>query len=153
MVAGSVFKRCGCRDAATGRLLGARCALLLAEGHGSWYFSVELSGGVGGRRRLRRGFASRDAAVAALAQFADPVDGVVGAGPTVRVWLYGWLASRQALRAETRRSYGELMGNYLVPYLGRMLLSQVRTADVQGMFASIIRRHEQAGRPLAPATV
>lgn len=154
VVAGSVFKRCGCRDAVSGRLVGRRCVLLPVEGHGSWYFSVELTGGVGGRRRLRRGgFASRAAAVAALARFADPVDGVVVAGLTVRVWLCCWLASRQALRPETRRSYGELIGNYLVPYLGRMLLSQVRTVDVQGMFASIIRRHEEAGRPLAGATV
>ncbi len=54
-VAGSVFKRCGCRDAA-GRLVGAGCVLLPLEGHGSWFFSVELARGAdGARRRLRRG--------------------------------------------------------------------------------------------------
>lgn len=152
-MAGSVFKRCGCRDAGTGRLAGSRCALLALEGHGTWYFSVELSSGSGGgRRRLRRGgFVSAVAARQALARFVDPA--VADAGLTVRLWLCRWLASRQALRPETRRSYGELIGNFLMPYLGRMLLSQVRTGDVQDMFVSIIRRHEQAGRPLAPATV
>ena len=155
MVAGSVFKRCGCRDAVTGRLVGRRFALLPVERHGSWYFSVELAASAGGRRRrLRRGgFASQSAAQAALARFADPVDGAVEAGLTVRVWLCRWLASRHALRPETHRSYGELIGNYLVPYLGPTLLSQVRTGDVQDMFVSIIRRHEQAGRPLIPATM
>src|SRR5581483_1114304 len=92
VVAGSVFKRCGCRDAATGRLLGARCALLLAEGHGSWYFSVELPTGVGRRHRLRRGgFASETVAAEALARLADPATAGAGAGVTVRVWLDRWL--------------------------------------------------------------
>lgn len=58
-----------------------------------------------------------------------------------------------SLCAETCRSYGELIGNYLVPYLGGMLVSEVRTRDVQGMFASVIRRHEAAGRALSPATL
>jgi integrase len=154
-MSGCVFKRCGCRDQEGGRLLGARCVLLSLEGHGTWYFGVELPAGPGGgRRRLRRGgFGSRVAAQVALARFADPVDAAVREGPTVRVWLHRWLASRLALRAETRRSYGEFIRNYLVPYLGSMLVSEVRTRDVQGMFASIIRRHEQAGRPLTPATL
>jgi len=46
VVAGSVFKRCGCRDA-TGRLCGSRCVLLSLEGHRSWYFGVELAAGSG----------------------------------------------------------------------------------------------------------
>lgn len=154
MVAGSVFKRCGCRDALTGRLLGARCALLPLEGHGSWYFSAELPTGSGGRRRLRRGgFVSAVDAREALARFAVPVAAGAGAGVTVRVWLNRWLASRIALRAETRRSYGELVANYLVPYLGGMPVSEVRTADVQAMLASVIRRHDAAGRSLSAATL
>jgi hypothetical protein len=88
-----------------------------------------------------------------LARFADPANAAAGAGSTVRVWLHRWLASRLALQAETHRSYGEFISNYLVPYLGSMLVSEVRTRDVQGMFASIIRRHEQVGQPLTPATL
>src|SRR6202011_1565858 len=96
---------------------------------------------------------SRVAAEAELARFADPQAAAVRAGPRVGAWLNRWLASRLSLRPETRRSYGEFVRNYLVPYLGRMLLSEVRTRDVQGMFALVIQRHEQAGRPLSPATL
>jgi hypothetical protein len=67
-VGGSVFKRCGCREAVTGRLLGARCPDLVADGHGSWFFSLELPSGADGKRcRLRRGgYPTECAAVAAL---------------------------------------------------------------------------------------
>lgn len=39
-VAGSVFKRCGCRDVVTGRMPGAACPHLTEDGHGSWFFSL-----------------------------------------------------------------------------------------------------------------
>jgi integrase len=74
-------------------------------------------------------------------------------GLTVKAWLERWLASRAALRAPTRRSYAEFIRNYLDPHLGAMLLSEVRTQDVQGMFASIIARHGQAGYRLSPASL
>jgi hypothetical protein len=32
---GSVYRRCGCRDEATGKLLGARCPGLRSQEHGS----------------------------------------------------------------------------------------------------------------------
>lgn len=152
-MSGSVFKRCGCRDAETGRVLGARCPLVTEAGHGSWFFSVELPPGSDGRRRrLRRGgFSSWDDAECALARFAGEADS--GASITVRVWLERWLASRAAIRAETRRSYRELICNYLIPYLGGVPLAEVRTSDVQSMFRSIIRERGQAGSALSPATL
>lgn len=53
---GSVFKRCGCRAAVTGRMLGAACELLPLEGHGSWYLCMDPPPEPDGRRhRLRRG--------------------------------------------------------------------------------------------------
>lgn len=39
---GSVYRRCGCRDENTGRLLGPRCPGLRSPEHGSWYFSTDL---------------------------------------------------------------------------------------------------------------
>jgi hypothetical protein len=33
-----VYRRCGCRDEATGKLLGPRCPGLSSQEHGSWYF-------------------------------------------------------------------------------------------------------------------
>jgi hypothetical protein len=70
---GSVYRRCGCRNENTGRLLGARCPGLRSAGHGSWYFSAELPSAAGRRRRVRRGgFATRAAVVAALEALASP---------------------------------------------------------------------------------
>ena len=34
-----MYRRCGCRDENTGRLLRARCQDLRSPSHGSWYFS------------------------------------------------------------------------------------------------------------------
>jgi hypothetical protein len=60
---GSVYRRCGCRDKATGRLLGARCPGLRSREHGSWYFRADLPSATGERHRVRRGgFATQDAA-------------------------------------------------------------------------------------------
>lgn len=50
---GSVFRRCGCRDQATGRLLGARCPGLSSRRHGTWYFGVDLPSAAGDRRLVR----------------------------------------------------------------------------------------------------
>jgi hypothetical protein len=51
---GSVFKRCGCRDEGTERLLGAGCPKLGTARQGSWYFSADLPSATGERRRLPR---------------------------------------------------------------------------------------------------
>ncbi|MGH3761324.1 tyrosine-type recombinase/integrase [Actinophytocola sp.] len=59
-MAGSTFKRCGCRDAA-GKQLGRRCARLRRNGkwnsdHGAWHLQLELPSRASGRRRtLRQG--------------------------------------------------------------------------------------------------
>ena len=75
---GSVYRRCGCRDESTGRVLGARCPGLRPPKHGSWYFSVDLPSAAGQRRRLRRGgFATRAAAVAVLETLASPAVSLV----------------------------------------------------------------------------
>jgi integrase len=153
VVSGSVFKRCGCRDAVTGRLLGMRCPLLPEEGHGSWFFSAELPASPSMRRhRLRRGgFCTRESAESALTRYFGEPGGT--SVITVRVWSERWLASRVAIRPATRRSYRELIRNYLVPHLGTMPLAEVRTADVQHMFNSIISEHELTGETLSPATL
>src|SRR6266487_4381718 len=130
----SVFKRCSCRNPATGRLLGAACPRLTSARHGSWYFSVELPAAAGARRRVRRGgFRSRAAAVAALEALRDRPAGHEP-GLLTGAWLERWLASRVSLRASTRRSYAAHVRGYLIPYLGGIPLAQLTTADVQTMF-------------------
>lgn len=115
---GSVYRRCGCREEYTGRLLGARCPGLNSGGHGSWYFSIGLPSAAGQRRQVRvsGGFSTRAAAVAALEALASPA-----AGPDPRLstgeWLGRWMASRVSLRASTSRSYAAHVRGYLVPFL------------------------------------
>jgi hypothetical protein len=52
---GVIFKRCGCRDLASGRQLGRTCPQLAQGGHGSWYFHVSVTNLMGRRERVRRG--------------------------------------------------------------------------------------------------
>jgi integrase len=150
---GSVFRRCGCRDEGTGRLLGARCPGLSSRRHGTWYFSVELPSPSGDRRRVRRGgFASKPAAVAALEALSGAIPGPVQ-GLRVGEWLERWLASRVSLRDSTSRGYAAHVRRYLVPYLGGVPLAELSAADVQGMFIAIIRGDAALGRPVSPATL
>jgi len=150
---GSVYRRCGCRDEATGRLLGARCPGLNSAEHGSWYFSADLPSAAGERRRVRRGgFATRAAAVAVLEALASPAAGPQPGLPTEE-WLNRWLASRVSLRASTARSYAAHIRGYLVPYLGGIPLAALTAADVQAMFAAIIRDETALGRPVSAATL
>src|SRR5215471_6484627 len=120
---GSTYRRCGCRDEATGRLLGARCPSLGSPGHGSWYFSADLPSAAGRRRRVRRGgFVTQTTAAAALEALESPA---AGPEPTLSTgeWLGRWLASRVSLRASTARSYAAHIRGYLVPYLGGIPLT------------------------------
>jgi integrase len=62
MNAGTTFKRCGCREEGTGRLLGRRCPKLRRGNgwspvHGTWYYQLELPPHADGSRRppLRHG--------------------------------------------------------------------------------------------------
>src|SRR5262249_38118304 len=133
---GSVYRRCGCRDEVTGRLLGARCPGLGSPGHGSWYFTAELPSGTGQRRRVRRGgFATRAAAAAALEPLGSPAAGPEP-GLSTGQWLGRWLASRVSLRASTARSYAAHIRVYLVPYLGGIPLAALTAGDVQAMFTA-----------------
>lgn len=151
MVHGSVFRRCGCRNKKTGRLLGANCPELRSARHGSWYFSAELPSEAGDRRRVRRGgFASRAAAAAALRALSGPAP---AAGMTTGQWMERWLASRVSLRVSTRRGYAAHFRGYLVPYLGGIPLAELSPGDVQGMFTAIIRGDAALGRPVSAATL
>jgi hypothetical protein len=150
---GSVYRRCGCRDENTGRLLGARCLGLRSAGHGSWYLSAELPSAAGERRRVRRGgFATRAAAVAAREALMSPAAGSEP-GLSAGEWLGRWLESRVSLRASTARSYAAHMRGYLVPYLGGIPLAALTPGDVQAMFTAVIRDETVLGRPVSAATL
>jgi hypothetical protein len=150
---GSVYRRCGCRDEATGRLLRARCPGLRSREHGSWYFSADLPSAAGERHRVRRGgFATRDAAAAALEAFASPTAGPEP-GLSTGEWLSRWLESRVSLRASTSRGYAAHVRSYLVPYLGGIPLAALTAGDVQAMFTAVVRDGGALGRPVSAATL
>jgi integrase len=150
---GSVYRRCGCRDEATGRLLGARCPGLSSLEHGSWYFSADLPSAAGQRRRVRRGgFAAQAAAATALEALGSPAAGPEP-GLSTEEWLGRWLESRVSLRASTARSYAAHIRGYLIPYLGGIPLAALSAGDVQVMFTAVMRGETALGRRVSAATL
>ena len=133
--------------------MGARCPLRGAEGHGSWYLSLELPPALdGSRRRIRRGgFPRRPHAEMALARLRMPSPG--GSPLTVGQWLEHWLVSRTAPRISTLRGYATHIRLYLAPCLGQILLADLTPAHVQAMFTAISRQHVAMGRPVTTATL
>ena len=65
---------------------------------------------------------------------------------TVGDWLAHWLVSRTAAAPSTVRGYTAHVRLYLGPYLGEVLLAELSVAQVQAMFAAIIRQHHAAHR-------
>lgn len=126
---------------------------LSRAGHGSWYFSADLPSAPGERRRVRRGgFATQEAAVAALGKLSPATAGPEP-GLTAGEWLWRWLESRVSLRASTRRTYAGHVRGYLVPYLGAIPLAALTAGDVQGMFTEIARDESALGRPVGAVTL
>jgi integrase len=155
-VQGSVYAWCICRDQVTGRRLGSRCPRRGRQGHGSWYLSLEMPAGAdGARRRVRRGgYLTRNAAREALSRLVLPVTGADRAAPvTVGQWLQRWLGQAGRARESTRRGYASHIRLYLVPHLGRVLLAELTSRQVQAMFTAVARQHAAAGRPVTAATL
>jgi hypothetical protein len=150
-----VYKRCGCADAVTGKRLGGRCMLLDMADHGRWYFAVQTTGLTGRRERVRRGgYATKEDAAEAGAEFlAVQEDGPIGSASTTGQWLRHWLATHQGLRPTTRKSYDDHIRLYLLPYLGRIRLSELTGPDVRRMFAALVARRNRYGEPIASATL
>jgi hypothetical protein len=119
---GSVYKRCGCRAGRAGLRRGASSPRVAEEGHGSWFFSLDLPRRLGGtRRRARRGgHPTEEAAQEALARLQVPGGHVL----TVADWLDAWLHTRVRIRPTTRRCYAEHIRYYLAPRLGNVQLAE-----------------------------
>jgi hypothetical protein len=145
---GGVFKRCGCRDPHSGRLLGTCCAALAERGHGSWYFDCTVAGLQGRRERLRRGgYPTRREAVAARdAMICPGLDGRTTQLWTVARWLRYWLTSRTSIRPSTLRSYQHHVDAHLIPHLGRLQLDELTGRHVAAMFHALAAADTIAGR-------
>jgi hypothetical protein len=103
---GTVFPRCACRSAATGRQLGAQCPRRGQSGHGRWYYDAHVPGPDGRQKRLRQGgFLTRAAAEQGLAEVLE-LDGpdAMAETWTMKRWLEYWLSlSEDRLRPSTVR--------------------------------------------------
>ena len=151
-----VFKRCGCRNPATRRRLGAACPLLDQPDHGSWYFAADLPREAGRRVRLRRG-GYTTCALARVARenlLASPRGLVAGRVWTVERWLRQWLDLVDVyLRPTTLRGYREHVYRHLLPYLGDHTLAELGTRDVQQMLRGLAAHRTPTGRLMSPATI
>ena len=72
---------------------------------------------------------------------------------TVGDWLAHWLVSRTVTAPSTVRGYAAHVRLYLAPHLGEVLLAELTAAQVQAMFAAIIRHHHALGTPISAATL
>lgn len=154
--AGRVYKRCGCRDEVTGRQRGARCARLGEDGHGRWYFAVQVPGTDGRKVRVRQGgYASRAEAERACWDVRGlPSPQAQVRTWTVRRWMEFWLSEAQGrLRPSTVRSYRAIVYQHLIPRLGGERLSKLRTVQVQRAMDVISRQRVRGGRLISPGTV
>jgi hypothetical protein len=126
---GSVYRRCGCRDENTGRLLGALPGPALAVARVVVLQRRPAVRGRGAATGVRRGgFATRAAAVAALEAIASP-PASPEPGLLTGEWLGRWQESRVSLRVSTARSYAAHVRGYLVPYLGGVPLPTRRSPE------------------------
>jgi hypothetical protein len=126
-MAGSIQRRCGCRDPETGKQLGKHCPRLKNPRHGSWGFALDAPGADGLRLQIRRGgFATRREAEMERDALAVEVRSgrraQRGAGKvTVAEYLRQWIVDkeRDGLRAKTLESYRFHVERIWVPAVGR----------------------------------
>lgn len=156
----NIYKRCKCKGP-DGRELGADCPDLRRKDgtwnprHGTWYFSLELPPGPGGKRkpRMRRGgFATRDDAEAArekaqavLREGVDPSNRM-----TTGKYLADWLAGLVSIKPSTKHNYTISVNTYLIPLLGHIELQRLTPLHIARAFATIREWNEELaeGRPV-----
>lgn len=134
------------------------------EDRGTWYFVVDLTAPDGRRRQLRRrGFPTKKAAAAALAEvvadqhrgtFVRPTRTTVGA-----YLLEEWLPAKlHTLKPSTTDAYEQLIRAYVVPAIGATPLAQIDGAALTSLYGELLAtgrrgRSGAPGSPLAPKTV
>jgi len=147
---GTVFPRCACRSAETGKQLGARCARRGQPGHGRWYYDVP--GPDARQQRLRKGgFLTRAAAELGLAEVCKlPGPEAMAETWTMQRWLEYWLSAFEWL------SHGRSLPPRILrssPYLSRGLsISLVGMGSgAWPLRASRVRQVDTSIRPSSPA--
>ncbi|NJP30422.1 tyrosine-type recombinase/integrase [Micromonospora thermarum] len=146
--AGTIFKRCGCRDP-YGRRLEKACPRLRERNHGTWYFHCSARNVLGRFERIRRGgYPSQTAARQARQEWLSTTEADRTAqGWTVERWLRHWLDTRTKIRPTTRFHYTRDVEKILIPYLGRYRLTDLDTRLLRTLFAQIATTINSKGRP------
>jgi integrase len=91
---GRVYKRCGCKDPVTGKQVGKNCPGLRRRHHGEWAIEVRITTSPGVRKLHRSGYATRDAALAALSQIGELLHLAGDPQMAARIGDLIWSASR-----------------------------------------------------------
>ncbi|OIJ97742.1 hypothetical protein BIV25_13110 [Streptomyces sp. MUSC 14] len=150
------YKRCACKgpqvdkkgkpvlkDDGTPKIgyLEKRCPQLKRRDHGSWYYSIELPPGPGGKRETAKkgGFRTQKDAATACKEVWDLSQGgvQVKSKETVAEYLRRWFAKRQDLKRSTRKGYEDHIERVFIPALGHLKMLDLRTRHIQQMFEQI----------------
>ena len=149
MSAGSIYKRCGCKERradGTRRSLGAQCPKLRrADGswnprHGTWTYKTTARDSNGKRKQITEGgFPSAADAQSALDKRRSQLQVTGGTfhGVTVAGWLNEWLDGKVDLRPNTLHTYRLYIDRYLIPRLGRHRLEDLRATHVAAMLQGV----------------
>ncbi|WP_354644286.1 tyrosine-type recombinase/integrase [Kitasatospora camelliae] len=175
---GRVYRRCGCRDPRHHQI-GAHCPVLASDpSHGTWTFAVDLPAPAPGRHTVRRGgFATEDAARAALRRLLEGHNGGFTADPnqTVANYLTAWLRAKAlVLKPTTLAHYNAYVANDLIPAIGDIRLDDLGYPHIAGLvhtelahgrgrvtvhrilasaLGDAIRRHRLATNPARPTVI
>lgn len=150
------YKRCACKGPLVDKegkpvlkadgtqkigYLEKRCPKLKRRDHGSWYYSIELPPGPGGKRETAKkgGFRTqKDAATACKEIWELARGGVqVKSNETVAEFLRRWFAKRVDLKRSTRKGYEDHIERVFIPTLGHLKMRDLRTRHIQDMFKKI----------------
>jgi integrase len=121
--------------------LEKHCPKLKKRDHGSWYYSIELPPGPGGKRQTDKkgGFRTQKEAADACKQAWDLAQGgiQVNSKETVEEYLRRWFAKRVDLKRSTRKGYEDHIERVFIPALGHLKMRDLRTRHIQEMFKRI----------------
>ncbi len=150
------YKRCACKGPLVdkeGKLalkedgtpkigyLEKRCPKLKRREHGSWYYSIELPPGPGGKRQTAKkgGFRTQKEAAAACKEVWELAQGgvQVDSKETVEEYLRRWFAKRVDLKRSTRKGYEDHIERVFIPTLGHLKMRDLRTRHIQEMYKHI----------------
>ncbi|MDQ1059751.1 integrase [Arthrobacter globiformis] len=158
---GSVYKRCSCptADLPLDQRTGKRRPC--SKQHGSWWFHTRgpVDAATGKPKRISRGgYRNKRDAEVALAEVTAQIRSGIWTDDhrvTVSAWLDAWLVRKQAngLRPATVRVYRQHIDDYLKPFLGSILLRDLRPGHVADMLARLQTNPGTGGHSLSPNTL